>query len=583
MKQVRTILKELIIIQFFLALAFQSGLFSQPLQEKLDNLMQEYNKNEIFNGVVLIADSTGIVLEKGYGLANFDKNIDNTPQTQFRIGSLTKQFVATVILQLASEGKLSLDDKISKYLTEYRKDIGEKVTIHQLLNHTSGIRSYTNIPHWWKDSSKIEFSKEHLITISHSSNLDFEPGSNYSYNNTGYYLLGIIAERASGIPYELLLRQRIFDPVNMNSTGIERDKNPPPNLAQGYMRKGANFVKDDFFYMANLLGAGDVYSTAGDLYKWDQALYTNDYISESLKELMWTPSKNDYGYGWKVSVIEKPGDDDSTTKIWHTGSVNGFNSVFVRHVDQKQTIILLHNTGPTSLMKIADNIWYVLNGYESLKVKKSFIPELERILLEKEYDKAVEYFKENEDSIKAEYELDENAINLRGKQVLNEELNTDKALAIFEINAEAFPESYTVYESLADALYKDGKVQEAINYYKKSLAINPANTEAQEMIKKIGVDTETHQDIKLTNEDLKKYAGSYRLSDDFYVEISVFEDRIYEQATDQQRYEIFPKTKTDFYTKVSGTSIRFYIDEAGNVKGLTLFQDNKSMTGEKID
>ncbi len=327
-----------------------------------------------------------------------------------------------------------------------------------------------------------------------------------------------------------------------------------------------------------------IFSTCpNDLYKWDKALYTNDYINESLKYLMWSPSKSNYGYGWKVSVIEKPGDDDSSTMIWHTGSVNGFNSIFVRHVDDKQTIILLHNTGPTGLMKIADNLWYVLNGFEPLKVKKPFIPELERILLEKEYDKAVEYFKENEDSIKAEYELDENAINLRGYQVLNEELNTDKALAIFEINMEAFPESYDVYDSMGEALYRKGSIQEAINYYKKSLAINPANTNAEKMIKKIGVETETHKDTELTNEDLKKYAGTYRLSEDFYVEISVFEDRIFEQATDQQRYEIFPKTRTDFYTKVTGTSIRFYIDEAGNVKGLTLFQDNKSMTGEKID
>ncbi len=246
MKKLRTLLTGFILIY---SLVLNGNLFSQPLKEKLDNLLQEYNKNELFNGTALIADSTGIVLEKGYGMADFSSNIENNPQTQFRIGSLTKQFVATVILQLSNEGKLSLDDKISKYLPEYRKDIGDKVTIHQLLNHTSGIKSYTNIPNWWKDSSKVKFSKKHLITISHASELEFEPGSNYNYNNTGYYLLGIIAERAAGVPYELLLRQRIFDPAEMNSTGIEREENPPPNLAQGYMRKGVNFVEDDFFYM----------------------------------------------------------------------------------------------------------------------------------------------------------------------------------------------------------------------------------------------------------------------------------------------------------------------------------------------
>ena len=269
------------------------------------------------------------------------------------------------------EGKIGLNDPITKYIPEYRKDTGDSVTIHQLLNHTSGIRSYTNIPGWWMDSTKYKFSKDHMIKYAHSGDLEFAPGTDYSYNNTGYYLLAIIAERAAGVPYELLLRQRIFDPAGMDRTGVEREEFPPPNLAQGYLRSGLTFVKDDYFFMPNALGAGDVYSTVGDLYKWDRALNTDEFLSNISKERMFTPYINEYGYGWVITTLPDYDEGDSTTLIFHTGGINGFNTMFARLVEEDKTVIFVNNTGPTSLFNILRNVATVMDGLAPLENKKA--------------------------------------------------------------------------------------------------------------------------------------------------------------------------------------------------------------------
>ena len=574
-------MKKLITVFLFLFVILNNA-STQTIQEKLDNLLDTYNRYGIFNGTVLVADSTGILLEKGYGYANFDENIKNTPQTQFRIGSVTKQFVATVIMQLVEEGKIGLNDPISRYIPEYRKDTGDSVTIHQLLNHTSGIRSYTNIPGWWADSTKFEFTEDHMLKHALAQDFDFTPGSDYAYNNTGYYLLAIIAERAAGVPYELLLRQRIFDPAGMNSTGVERSNFPPPNLAQGYIRKGLNFVEDDFFLMTNAKGAGDVYSTVGDMYKWDRALYGSEYLSDISKEKMWSPYLNEYGYGWVITEFAYKDDIDTTLMIWHTGGINGFNTMFARLVEMDASIIICNNTGPTSLMHMTANIRRVLMGEPIDKIKKPFIPELERMLVEKGNEETVRFFKERKDSLKSEYSFDENSINLAGYMALTEELNTDKAIAIFQINIELFPESFNVYDSMGEAYMKKGDKPKAIEFYKKSLAINPGNTNGIQMLQELGENIKTPGEIKLKNEDLVKFVGRYELSPGFFIEISVFEDQIFAQATGQSRYEIFPITEIDFMLKVVDAKIKFLVGENDVVRGLTLFQNNQSIVGEKV-
>ena len=175
---------------------------AQDKAAKIDEVMTAANKYRLFNGSVLVAENGKVIYKKGLGLAKMEWNIPNTPDTRFRLGSITKQFTAALILQLVEQGKVKLDGKVSDYLPAYRKDIGEKVTIHQLLNHTSGIPSYTSLPGFFNDVSRNPFTVDDFIKKYASNNLEFEPGSKFSYNNSGYFLLGAIIEKVTGQTYE---------------------------------------------------------------------------------------------------------------------------------------------------------------------------------------------------------------------------------------------------------------------------------------------------------------------------------------------------------------------------------------------
>lgn len=242
---------------------------------KIDELMTLANKYRLFNGSVLVAENGKVIYKKGFGLANMEWNIPNTPETRFRLGSITKQFTATLILQLVEQGKVKLDGRLSDYLPEYRKDVGEKVTVHQLLNHTSGIPSYTSQPGFLKDVSRNPYSVDEFVKKFASNSLEFEPGSKFSYNNSGYFLLGAIIEKVTGQPYEKVLKEKIFDPLGMKSTGYDHYATILEKRASGYEKTPEGYANAPYLDMSLPYSAGSMYSTVEDLYLWDQALYTD--------------------------------------------------------------------------------------------------------------------------------------------------------------------------------------------------------------------------------------------------------------------------------------------------------------------
>src|SRR4026209_1556284 len=201
-----------------------AGLAAQTAAQKaknIDEVMALASKYQTFNGAVLVAENGKVIYRKGLGLANMEWNIPNTPETRFRLGSITKQFTATLILQLVEQGKIKLDGKLSDYLPDYRKDVGEKVTIHQLLNHTSGIPSYTGLPGFFNEVSRNPYKVDEFVKQYASKDLEFEPGSKFSYNNSGYLLLGAIIEKVTGKPYEQVLKEKIFEPLGMKNSGYD--------------------------------------------------------------------------------------------------------------------------------------------------------------------------------------------------------------------------------------------------------------------------------------------------------------------------------------------------------------------------
>src|SRR5688500_12032710 len=285
-------------LAFVLVLAsFASPLIAASKAESIDALVRRYNELRQFNGTVLVAGESGVVHKKGYGYANFEWQIPNTPDVRFRLGSITKQFTSMVIMQLVAEGKIKLDDRVTTHLTGYRKDTGDRVTIAHLLNHTSGIPSYTALPGFFANESRNPYIPDAFVQKWASGELEFEPGTKWAYNNSGYFLLGAIIEKVTGKTYAEALQERIFDPLGMKASGYDLAAPLIPKRASGYALAGGKYVNAPYLDMTIPYAAGSLYSTVEDLYLWDRALYTEKLLKDDLKKQMFTPGLREYGFG----------------------------------------------------------------------------------------------------------------------------------------------------------------------------------------------------------------------------------------------------------------------------------------------
>ena len=338
--------------------------------DQIDELLGIYQRLGLFNGSVLVADQGEVIIKKGYGLANMEWEIPNSPDTKFRLGSITKQFTATLILRLVEQGHIELDSPVTRYLPGYPADTGNRVTIHQLLNHTSGIPGYTEIPAW-RTRTREPLTHHQLVTVFSELDLLFEPGTRFSYSNSGYFLLGTIIERITGQAYEDRLRDSLLEPLGMNDTGYDSTEPLLSKRAAGYSQRiDGSYVNAPYLDMGQPYAAGSLYSTVGDLYRWDQALYTDAVLSVPSRELMFTPGLEDYGYGWTIRS------SDTGPTVEHGGGINGFNTLITRNPESKRLIILLNNTGGAPLAEMARSIRMLLDGDPPPPPKQPAAPRL---------------------------------------------------------------------------------------------------------------------------------------------------------------------------------------------------------------
>ncbi len=307
-------------------------------QKNYSQLLEQYMQAQVnvksFSGSVLVMKHDKVLLEKGYGMADLEWNVLNTPQTKFRIGSITKQFTAACILQLIEQGKLSLDDKLSKFISGYPKS--DSVTIRMLLNHTSGIANYTDFPEFEK-VGRLSLREDSMISFFKNKPYNFSPGTNWAYSNSGYLLLGYILEKLSGQSYNDYLRQHIFDKLGMMNSGVDKLDSVLPMRARGYQRINKKSVNAEFISMEWPFSAGVLYSTVEDLYKWDRALYGTSILTESSKQKMFTPVMRNYGFGMVIDTFE------NHLRTWHNGGIPGFLTNISRYVNNDICIIVLSN------------------------------------------------------------------------------------------------------------------------------------------------------------------------------------------------------------------------------------------------
>jgi CubicO group peptidase (beta-lactamase class C family) len=321
-------------------LAPMAGAQDSSLIARLNQIVSSYTPNNAFMGAVLVVEGDRILLDRGYGSADLEWSIPNAPDVEFRLGSVTKQFTATLILLLQQDGKLSLNDPVSKYLADAPK-AWEKITIAELLGHTSGIANFTSFKEFrtWR---MTPHSVEEELAFFRDKPLEFEPGTRFDYSNSNYEVLGAVIEKVSGRKYTELLRERILDPLKMTHSGLDTDELLLPKRAQGYEPRNGGLIPARSESMSVPWAAGSMYSTTGDLLKWEHGLFGGKVLSANSLKAMTTPGKGDYGLGVEIHNL------GGNRVITHGGSIEGFSGYLAYVPDRRIAVIVLGNVlGPT--------------------------------------------------------------------------------------------------------------------------------------------------------------------------------------------------------------------------------------------
>lgn len=468
-----------------LAILFSFTMSAQDKTKQIEDLLNKYNQYGQFNGAALVAENGKVILKKGFGSANMEWNISNQSDTKFRLGSISKQFTAFLIVKLAEEGKIKLDVPITTYLPDYPKETGDKITIHHLLTHTSGIPNYTSLPDFFKDKSRNPYTPEEFVKTFSNLPLEFTPGERFNYSNSGYFLLGYIIEKISGKSYEQYLQETILTPLKMVNSGYDHSDVILKNRAAGYEKRGKKITNSTYIDMSIPYAAGSLYSTVEDLYLWDQALYTNKLLSPKFMESLFNPyiktGRGSYGYGWFIEEADN-GAAGKVKVIEHGGGINGFNTIIYRIPGDKNLIVLLNNTGGTVLNQITESIRAILYNQPFTAPKISLALELLDAFSEQGITSGLNTYNKLKND--PTYAILEGDMNNAGYQLLQTG-KTKEAIEVFKINVETYPKSGNAYDSLAEAYLTAGDKKLAIANYKKSIELDPKNDNGKKALEEL--------------------------------------------------------------------------------------------------
>ncbi len=503
---------------------------------------------------VLVAKNGQILYEKGFGFANLKKDIPITPETEFRIGSITKQFTASAILKLQEEGKISVDDKLSKFIPDYPR--GDEITIHHLLTHTSGIKSYTDKINFEDESvtKPIESVEAHIESFKNDP-YNFDPGENLSYNNSAYFLLGYIIEKVSGQSYGDYLQQTFFDPLGMSNTGLHHQGVKLEKEALGYSYKDGEPERAPDWEMTWAGGAGALYSTVGDLFKWNEAVFSGKVLEEASLQAAFTPVKLNngkeapykFGYGWMI------GDLRGWKTISHGGGLPGFITFLTRFPEQNITITVLTNAAPPDKLnpqQTANDLAGIF-FWEDMPIQASYVAA------------------ENADpSLYPDYA---GRYEYPGGAVMTVSTEDDQLFAQLtgQPNFEIFPRgNEEFFWKVVDAQVKfvrndAGEVIHAIHTQGGQTFEAPRLEE--ETVATVGAGV------------LEKYVGEYDMNGNS-VNVTRENDQLFIQVTGQPKFELFPKSDTEFFLKVVKADITFVENEAGKTDQLILAQGGAKYT-----
>lgn len=315
---------------------------------KINEYLDAYGKLYAFSGAVLVVNKGDVIFNKNYGMSNIEHGAPNTTKTKYKIASLTKQITCMGILILKERGLLNTDDSLKKFFPGY-PELDEKITIHHLMTHTSGLCSEFSVVDPRLILGKRLYTHKEVFDLFKDMPLEFEPGEGWSYCYFGYYLLGVIIEQISKKSYAEFLKDNIFKPLGMNDTGLDDYIEILPNKASGYNISAEKLICCEIDTMS-AFSAGALYSTVPDMLLWDDSLYSEILVSKNTMNEIFTPYKEDYGYGWIID------ENLNRKRVHHSGGGHGFSHQFHRYIDDKVTILVLSNYGFSNSLNINESI-----------------------------------------------------------------------------------------------------------------------------------------------------------------------------------------------------------------------------------
>lgn len=516
--------------------------FGQVPSDRMDQVARSYSDSHQFMGSVLIAQGDKVLFEKSYGQANLELNVADSSLTKFRIGSMTKQFTAASILLLEERGKLSTDDYVKKYIPD-APPAWDKITIYNLLTHTSGIPSFTSFPDYHTTEATPTTPKG-LVDRFRDKPLEFQPGEKWNYSNSGYVLLGYLLEKISGQTYADFVNENILKPLGMKDSGYDSNSAIIPHRASGYTPSSNGPVNAGYIDMTIPFSAGALYSTTHDLLLWEQGLYGGKVLSAASLKKMTTPYKENYGCGLMIHTVK------GHLQYEHGGGIEGFNTEMAYYPDDKLTVIVLANLNGGAPGDIAGKLAALAHGEKVVLQSERKETQVSSDVLAKyvgTYELTPTIF------ITMSLDGDHFFTQLTGQQKLEVFPESETTFFLKVVDAQLTFETDTQGKVTDVVLHQNGMDQTA-----KRLDAPPPHKE--------------HKQVAIDPKILDNYVGSYELAPNFILTVTREGDRLFTQATGQEKIEVFPESDRDFFLKVVDAQITFETDSQGRATGLVLHQ-----------
>jgi CubicO group peptidase (beta-lactamase class C family) len=547
--------------ELLLARGADGSLPTPSPEEVVDRTLGQIVKEGHPGVSVLVTKDGRVLLRRAYGLACVEHGVAATPETKYRIGSITKQFTAAAILKLQEQGKLSVGDKLSKFIPDFPR--GDEVTLHHLLTHTSGIHSYTDKADFLTTVT-VPTTPEELIRSFKNDPYDFSPGRNWRYDNSGYVLLGYIVEKASGQSYADFLAKTFFEPLGMKSTGVHNSRDIIPAEAYGYSWENGKLGKASNWDMSRAGGAGSLYSTLDDLNLWNEALFGGKVLSPASLDAALVPvvttedtdKSKDEGYGYGLAIGRTRG----LRTVSHGGGLHGFRTHLLRVPDERFTVVVLSNSAPAvpglEVGSLADEISEL---YLGSRMQDRVAPAVDASVTSAAYDDYLGQY---------DYGMAILTVTRQGDRLFAQ-LTGQPSFEIFPKAKDEF--FWKVVEAEVRFVRDDaGRVVKAL-HRQGGQTITAPRFELPAVAK---VDPKVYDD----------YVGKYDYGQGKAILAVTREgDRLFAQLTGQPKLEIFPKSSTEFFWKVVRAEVTFVRDASGKVTKAIHTQAGNRLEAPKIE